>query len=71
MIDIIDYRTFKDFQNLEWEYLKGFPEFSQRKANKDPSILNTLPPVENRSREEVCDWIRHHMKLDDLLYVGL
>lgn len=65
------HENFKDFQNLEWEHLKVFPEFSQRKTNKDPSILNRLPTVENRTRLEVCDWIKEHMDLYDLLYVGL
>ena len=62
---IEDYR-----ENYEDRYLLSYPEFCVNKLNLETYILNSLPPVGERNRNQVINWMIRYLSYDDILYVG-
>ena len=77
--------TFEDLvekynREYEWKYLKKLPEFCEWKLRKGIEsdkfnnlplgVLEDLPEINLRTREQVIEWIRRYMNFDSLNYVG-
>ena len=52
------------------KYLLRYPDFAVQKIDLDPNLLDELPPKNERSREQVLEWMEKHMDVDDITYVG-
>ena len=52
------------------KYLLRYPDFAVQKIHLDPKLLDKLPPKNERSREQVLEWMEKHMDVDDITYVG-
>ena len=52
------------------KFLLNYPDFTVQKINIDYELLDELPPEYERSREQVLEWMRKYMELEDILYVG-
>lgn len=67
-------------REYEWKYLKKLPELCEKKLrtgiesdrfnNLPPGVLEDLPEINLRTRDQVIDWIRRYMNFDSLNYVG-
>ena len=70
------YHNINDASNdyyLEYpeQYFKTFPEFAIQKLNLDGNLIRTLSSnTEERTREEIRDWIRNNLTLRDLYIIG-
>ena len=65
-----------------WFYLKGFPEFSVNKLKNGIGRSPTLKKLEEdsleklnnnkdeRTREEIIEWIKQHLDYESLEYIG-
>ena len=61
----------EDYRNdYEDEHLMDYPEFSQKKLGLDPNVLQGLPAKEDRTREQVIDWMIINLSYDELCYAG-
>lgn len=72
-----------EFENEYPENLyKNYPEFVVEKLQTgiskpldlkqvEPSSLNYLPSVENRTKEDVVSWIKNHLDYDTMGYIGV
>ena len=78
-----NFQTLVDqFKNEYPENLyKNYPEFVVEKLKTgiskprdlkqvEPSALNYLPSVENRTREDVVEWIKTHLDYETMEYIG-
>ena len=52
------------------KFLLRYPDFVVQKIDLDPKLLVELPPKNERSREQVLEWMEKHMDIDDISYVG-
>lgn len=53
------------------EYYMCYPEFAVKKLRLNKSLLDVLPPLEERKRSNIKNWMTNMpLELDDWLYVG-
>ena len=72
----------EQFKNEYPDHLyKNYPEFVVEKLQTgvskprdlkqvEQSALNYLPSLENRTKEDVVEWIKNHLDYDTLGYIG-
>jgi len=61
----------EDYREIyEDEHLFPYPEFCVNKLNIESHILNSLPPVSQRTRSIVINWMIYNLTYQNLLDVG-
>ena len=70
---MITYQWAKDTYNvMEDKHFLGYPEFCVRKLRLSKDLLNNLTEKENRSRENVINWmVSSGLTEDDFGYAGI
>ena len=53
------------------KYLLEYPEFCSKKLNDHFDSVEKLPKLEIRKREDVINWLRENMSLEEMAYCGI
>ena len=61
----------KYYLNYPWKHFKKYPEFCIEKLGLSEAVLENLNNnPDERSREEIRDWMKSYLTYDKISYVG-